>query len=95
MKPTKKGTAKKKSDDDDDDDDDDIDDEDDWEAGEDGEEEDEEWDPDFDEFDLPKSTKKAGKKPASDEEEEFKIDDEFKDLGFDDLDGGFDDEDDF
>ena len=56
------------------------------------------WDPDFDEFDIPKSTSKkaTGKKTAKDEEDDFKIDDDFKDLGFDDLDGGagFDDEDD-
>ena len=33
---------------------------------------------------------------AKDEEDDFKIDDDFKDLGFDDLDGGagFDDDDD-
>jgi DNA-directed RNA polymerase subunit delta len=45
-------------------------------------EEEEEWDPDFDEFDIPKSKgKKAAtgtKKPV--EEEDFKIDDEFKDM---------------
>jgi hypothetical protein len=44
-------------------------------------EEEEEWDPDFEEFDLPKSTgKKTGKKAAGDEDD-FKFeDDEFKDL---------------
>jgi hypothetical protein len=47
--------------------------------------EDEDWDPDFDEFDLPKggSVKKAvGKKSSKDEDEDddFKIDDEFKDM---------------
>jgi len=59
--------------------------------------EDEDWDPDFAEFDLPKSktAKKApgGKKGAKDDDD-FKIDDEFKDLS-----GGLssrqDDEDDF
>ena len=57
-------------------------------------EEEEEWDPDFEEFDLPKSKgKKAGGvagKKAADEEEDFKIDDEFKDL-FNDK-GGYDDD---
>ena len=46
-------------------------------------EEDEDWDPDFDEFDLPKSTaKKTGtlKKTPKDDDDDFKIDDEFKDL---------------
>ena len=61
--------------------------------------EEEEWDPDFDEFDIPKSTgkKSTGTKKAAGEEEDFAIDDEFKDLGFfDDASGGFDDdEDDF
>jgi hypothetical protein len=47
----------------------------------DSEEEDDSWDPDFEEFDLPKSKKGGGKKEA-DEEEDFKIeeDPEFKDL---------------
>ena len=65
---------------------DEDDDEDDVEEGDDNwnkEEEDDAWDPDFEEFDLPKSKgKKApgvGKKAA--EEEDFKVeDDEFKDL---------------
>ena len=60
------------------------------------EEEDDNWDPDFEEFDLPKSKgKKAvgGGKKAADEEEDFKVeDDEFKDLFNDDA--GFDDEED-
>ena len=67
-------------------------DDDDWEKVE----EEEEWDPDFEEFDLPKSKgkKSPGKKPAAvDEDEDFKIDDEFKDI-FNDSDAGFDDEDD-
>ena len=57
-------------------------------------ERDDDWDPDFEEFDLPKSRKgKAGK--DADEEEDFKIeeDDEFKDMDLFD-DGGFDDDDD-
>ena len=39
----------------------------------------------------------VGKKSAKDDDDDFKIDDDFKDLGFDDLDGGggFDDDDDF
>ncbi|MDB5193184.1 MAG: hypothetical protein JWQ96_2747 [Segetibacter sp.] len=61
-------------------------------------EEDEDWDPDFDEFDLPKggSVKKAvGKKASKDEDEDddFKIDDEFKDM-FSKPKRGYDDEDD-
>ena len=80
----------KKSKSEDDDDDDDVDEtEDDWNK----EEEDDAWDPDFEEFDLPKSKgKKApgvGKK-AAEEEEDFKVeDDEFKDLF---NDGGLDDD---
>jgi hypothetical protein len=79
-------------DDDDEDDADDVDDN--WEQVE----EDENWDPDFDEFDIPKSkTKKSGGKKSADDDD-LGIDDEFKDLGFDDFSGsggGFDDEDDF
>lgn len=69
------------------------DDEDDWD--EEGEEEEDEWDPDFDEFDLPKSSKKGGGK-GDEEEEDLKIDEDLNE--FDDLfgDGGddFDDDDD-
>lgn len=60
-------------------------------------EEEEEWDPDFEEFDLPKSKGKkagggaAGKKGI--DEEDFKIDDEFKDLGLF-NDSNFDEEED-
>ena len=61
-------------------------------------EEDENWDPDFDEFDIPKSkTKKSGGKKSADDDD-LGMDDEFKDLGFDDFSGGgggFDEEDDF
>jgi hypothetical protein len=45
---------------------------------------------------VPKSKgKKAPGKKAKDEEDDFKLEDDFKDLGFDDLDGGggFDDDD--
>lgn len=79
----KKGASKT------DDEDDDADVADDWEKGAD----DDEWDPDFEEFDLPKSKVGGGKKAT--EEDDFKIeeDPEFKDL-FAEGDGGFDDEDD-
>lgn len=65
-----------------------------WEKSE----EDENWDPDFDEFDIPKSkgVKKApgAKKTAKDEDEDdFKIDDDFKDM-FNNSSRGFDDDDD-
>lgn len=65
---------------------------DDWEKEE-GEVE-EEWDPDFDEFDLPKSKVKKSTGKKAEEEDDFKFeDDEFKDL-FDEK--GFDeDEEDF
>ena len=45
--------------------------------------EEEDWDPDFEEFDVPKSKgKKAvtGGKKVLEEDDEFKIDEEFKDL---------------
>jgi len=72
----KPAAASKKEDDDEESDD--VNDElDDWEKPE----EEEEWDPDFEEFDIPKPTgKKSGKKVPGDEED-FKFeDDEFKDL---------------
>ncbi|HUR10613.1 MAG TPA: hypothetical protein VM012_04555 [Flavitalea sp.] len=85
----------KKGKEDDEDDDDDVEVVDEWEKPE----EEETWDPDFEEFDLPKSkTKKAtgpvGKKTGKGEEEDdVAFDEEFKDL---DLfnDAGVDDEDD-
>jgi len=69
---------------------------DDWEKVE----EEEEWDPDFDEFDVPKSkTKKATtggapKKTAKGDDDDLGLDEDFKDL---DLfgDGDFEEEDDF
>ena len=70
---------------------------DDWEKPE----EEDDWDPDFDEFDVPKSKAKktgAAKKPGKGDDDDFKLDDDFKDLGLDDLGGGgggFDDDDDF
>ena len=62
-------------------------------------EEDDDWDPDFDEFDVPKSTgKKAPAKKGAkvkDDDEDFKVDEEFSDLGLDDDEGFDDDDDDF
>ena len=55
-------------------------------------EEEEEWDPDFEEFDIPKSKGKKSGKAAAGEEEDFKFEDEeFKDLFGDKT---FDDDDD-
>ena len=67
-----KGGASKKGADDDDDLDDDVDSE---------VEEDDDWDPDFDEFDVPKS-RKGGKGDKDDEDEDFKPeeDDDLKEL---------------
>lgn len=62
-------------------------------------EEEEEWDPDFEEFDVPKSKGKKSSGVAAKkgivEDEDFKVDDEFKDLfeGGDELDD--DDNDDY
>ena len=100
VKPAKKAgkaavTSKKgKGEDEDDDDADGPDVVDEWDKVE----EEEEWDPDFEEFDIPKSKGKkatgvAGKKGAE-EEEDFKIDDEFKDM-FNDEDGFDEEEDDY
>jgi nucleolin len=64
--------------------------------------EDDDWDPDFDEFDLPKS--KTGKKiigpkksVKDDDDDDFKVDEEFKDMmgGGGSSKRGFDDDDDF
>ena len=76
--------------DDDDDDDDDVDIKDDWEKGD----EDDNWDPDFDEFDVPKSKgKKPGAKKSSKDDDDFKVEDEFKEMGlFNDLDDDDDDD---
>jgi hypothetical protein len=60
---------------------------DDWEKTE----EDASWDPDFEEFDVPKkSAKKPGKFKPSDEDDDFDLNDDFKDIDDDDL---FDDKD--
>ena len=92
-KKTGKAGAKKSSGDDDDEDDVAAEELDDWEKPE----EEEEWDPDFEEFDIPKSKGKktgvGGKKAG--EEEDFKFeDDEFKDL-FNEKDYDDDEEDDY
>jgi hypothetical protein len=92
-----KGRSAKKAEDEDAADEEEVDEvEDDWEKGED---EEDSWDPDFEEFDLPKSKKSSGAgKKGADEEEDFKIeeDPEFKDLFSGGRGGGndFDDEDD-
>ena len=58
--------------------------------------EEDDWDPDFDEFDLPKSTKKigGGKKAKDEEEDDFKVDDDFKDQFGGESSRGFNDSDD-
>jgi DNA-directed RNA polymerase subunit delta len=78
--------SSKKASDDDDDEDDDVD-------G--AEEDDDEWDPDFEEFDLPKSSKSKGGAKVE-EEEDFKVEDteDFKDLDLFNDSESFDDEDD-
>jgi hypothetical protein len=95
-KSAKTSSKSKKEDDDDDDEDYGEDEVDEWEKVE----EEEEWDPDFDEFDIPKSkTKKATggntskKTGKGGEEDDLGLDDDFKDL---DLFGerGFDEEED-
>ena len=59
---------------------------DDWEKAE-----DDSWDPDFEEFDMPKkSANKAGKNKPSDEDDDFNLNDDLKDIDDDDL---FDDKD--
>ena len=77
--------SKKKGDDNDDDDEDDVaeDEEvDEWDKVE----EDEEWDPDFDEFDLPRSRAKKGSTPVGKkaakggEEDDLGLDDDYKNL---------------
>ena len=60
---------------------------DDWEKTE----EDASWDPDFEEFDVPKkSAKKPGKFKGGDEDDDFNLNDDLKDIDDDDL---FDDKD--
>ena len=92
-----KASPKKKSKDEDadaSDVDDDIEDdaedvEDDWAKSE----EEDNWDPDFEEFDMPKkSAKKPGKFKKADEDDEFSLDEDLKGLDDDDL---FDEKDEF
>ena len=80
-----KSAAKKKDVDDDDLEEEEVND--DWEKTE----EDTSWDPDFEEFDLPKkASKKPGKFKAGDEDDDFNLNDDLKDIDDDDL---FDDKD--
>jgi len=87
--------AAKKGKDDDDDDDADVDEVDDWEKPE----EDDSWDPDFEEFDLPKSKAKksgtAGKKAGKGDEDDLAMDEDFKDMDLFNDSGIDDDEDDY
>ena len=88
------GKKGKEGDDDDDDDADDVDVVDDWDKPE----EEEEWDPDFEEFDLPKSKVKktgTGVKKGKGDDDELGIDEEFKDLDLFNDRGLDDEEDDF
>ncbi len=56
-------------------------------------EEEDNWDPDFEEFDMPKkSAKKPGKFKKADEDDEFSLDEDLKGLDDDDL---FDEKDEF
>jgi DNA-directed RNA polymerase subunit delta len=75
---------------------DDVDD--DWEKGEEG---DDDWDPDFDEFDIPEKQRRCQKaagtfsKKKGDDDDDFKIDEDFKEFDlFNDKSGGFDDDED-
>ena len=50
------------------------------------EEDDTNWDPDFEEFDVPKkSAKKPGKFKVADDEDDFSLNDDFKEVDDDDL----------
>ena len=96
LKKTSKTSGKKGKEEEDDDDEaeDDVEVVDDWDKPE----EEEEWDPDFEEFDLPKSkVKKAGTgvKKGKGDEDELGIDEEFKDLDLFNDTGLDDEEDDF
>jgi len=84
-KATKSAAKKKDVDDDDLEEEEEVND--DWEKAED----DTSWDPDFEEFDVPKkAAKKPGKFKPSDEDDDFNLNDDFKDIDEDDL---FDDKD--
>ncbi len=95
-KSSSKKTSSKSDDDDTDDDVEEV--EDTWNKPE----EEDSWDPDFDEFDIPKSKHKStGASPKKgskkgDEDDDFKLDDDFKEFGlFNDKGGGLDDDDDY
>ena len=84
-KATKSAAKKKDVDDDDLEEEEEVND--DWEKAED----DTSWDPDFEEFDVPKkAAKKPGKFKPSDEDDDFNLNDDLKDIDDDDL---FDDKD--
>ena len=88
-----KASSKKGKEEDDDEEDEADDKEDDWEKVE----AEEEWDPDFAEFDVPKSKGKKAVTPVKKggaDEDDFKVDDEFKDM-FNDGDELNDEEDDY
>jgi hypothetical protein len=96
--PAKSSSKTKKEEDDDDDDGDDFEEVDEWEKVE----EEEEWDPDFDEFDIPKSkTKKSTggntskKTTKAGDEDDLGIDEDFKDLDLFNESGFDEEEDDF
>jgi DNA-directed RNA polymerase subunit delta len=98
-KSSPKGASKaKKADEEEEEDDDDVEEVDEWEKVE----EEEEWDPDFDEFDIPKSkTKKSTggntskKTTKAGDEEDLGLDEEFKDLDLFNESGFDEEEDDF
>lgn len=90
-----KPAAKKGKDNDEDEEETDVEEVDDWEKPE----EEDSWDPDFEEFDLPKSKAKksstAGKKAGKGEEDDLSIDEDFKDMDLFNDSGIDDDEDDY
>ena len=88
-----KSSKKSSSDDDDEDEGDDVDEVDEWEKPE----EEDTWDPDFEEFDLPKSKAKktTGGAKKGKEEDDLGVDDEFKDMDLFNDRGFDDDEEDF
>lgn len=78
LKKTTKDSTKKTVTEEDDDDSDEVEVVDEWEKPE----EEEEWDPDFEEFDLPKSKvkKTGGAKAGKGDDDELALDEEFKDM---------------
>ncbi len=95
MKKPLKPLSKKKGDNDEDDIEDEQEKEDEWEKVED----EENWDPDFDEFDIPRSKtpKPTGtpKKSSEEGDEDLKVDDDFKEFELFNDSGFEDDDDDF